>query len=136
MLYEPTNLDRECNYIADLIYRIDKLQKDAINTTDSVCIGCEIGLMTSAYNTIPITIYTECNDPFTAIPNLNGDTTYVFRIESIKCNRYVTLRLLEITEDTPPAIVATNRTVIIDMTTIIGIQCYEPIVVEPCISNT
>ena len=132
MIYEPTTLDRDCNYITDLIYRIDKLQKEAIDTTDSICIGCEIGLMTSVYNTIPITIYTECQDPFVAITNLSGGTSNVFRIESIKCNRYLTLRILEITDDTPPAIVATNRTVIIDMTQIIGIQCYEPIIIEPC----
>ena len=134
MLYEQ-NLDRECNYITDLIYRIDKLQKETIDVSDSICIGCEIGLMTSTYNTIPITIYTHCQDPFTAIPNLNGDTTNVFRIESIKCNRYVTLRLLEITDDTPPVIVATTRTVVLDMTEIIGLQCYEPILVEPCTGN-
>ena len=132
MVYEPTTLDRDCNYITDLIYRIDRLQKEAIDTTDSICIGCEIGLMTSMYNTIPISIYTKCQDPFVAIPNLLGDTSNVFRIESIKCNRYLTLRILEITDDTPPAIVATNRTVIIDMTEIIGIQCYEPILIEPC----
>ena len=132
MVYEPTTLDRDCNYITDLIYRIDRLQKEAIDTTDSICIGCEIGLMTSVYNTIPITIYTRCQDPFVAITNLAGGTSNVFRIESIKCNRYLTLRILEITDDTPPAIVATNRTVVIDMTEIIGIQCYEPIIIEPC----
>ena len=132
MVYEPTTLDRDCNYITDLIYRIDRLQKEAIDTTDSICIGCEIGLMTSMYNTIPISIYTKCQDPFVAIPNLLGDTSNVFRIESIKCNRYLTLRILEITDDTPPAIVATTRTVVIDMTEIIGIQCYEPILIEPC----
>ena len=60
----------------------------------------------------------------------------VFRIESIKCNRYLTLRILEITEDTPPVIVATARTVVIDMTEIIGIQCYEPITIEPCTTTT
>ena len=132
MIYEQTNLDRDCNYITELICRIDKLQKDAIDTSDSLCIGCEIGLMTSIYNTIPITIYTRCQDPFVTITNLNGGTSNVFRIESIKCNRYLTLRILEITDDTPPVIVATNRTVVIDMTKIIGLQCYEPITIEPC----
>ena len=136
MLYEPTKIDCDCNYITELIYRIDKLQKEAIDTTDSICIGCEIGLMASMYNTIPISIYTKCQDLFVAIPNLNGDTSNVFRIESIKCNRYLTLRILEITDDTPPVIVATTRTVVIDMTEIIGIQCYEPIIIEPCTSNT
>ena len=136
MLYEQNNLDRDCNYITELIYRIDKLQKEVLDVTDSVCIGCEIALMSSTYNTIPISIYTKCQDPFVAIPNLLGDTTNVFRIESIRCNRYLTLRLLEITTDTPPVIVATNRTIVIDMTEIIAIQCYEPITIEPCTTTT
>ncbi len=132
MLYEQNNLDRDCNYITELIYRIDKLQKEALDRTDSICIGCEVALMSSTYNTIPISIYTRCQDPFVAITDLLGNTSNVFRIESIKCNRYLTLRILEITEDTPPVIVATTRTIVIDMTEIIGIQCYEPITIEPC----
>lgn len=132
MLYEPSNQDRDCNYITDLIQRINALQREVLDMNDSICIGCEIALIATAYNTIPITIYTDCQDPFTAILDLEGTTTNVFRIESIKCNKYVTLRLLEITTEEPLVIVGTNRTMVLDMTQIIGIQCYEPIVIEPC----
>ena len=135
MLYEQSK-EQCCDYITDLILRIDKIQKDVLDMGDSVCIGCEIALLSSTYNTIPISIYTTCCEPQTAILDLTGATTNIFRIESVKCNRYVTLRLLEITTDTPPVIVGTNRTIVLDISKIIGLQCYEPITVEPCTSTT
>ena len=130
------NKEQYCDYITDLILRIDKIQKDVLDMGDSVCIGCEIALLSSTYNTIPITIYTTCGDTLTAILDLTEATTNVFRIESVKCNKYVTLRLLEITTDPTPVIVGTNRTMVLDMSKIIGLQCYEPITVEACTSTT
>lgn len=131
MLYEQNNSERDCNYITELIQRINSLQREVIEN-DSICINCELALLAATYNTVPISIYTKCQGPFTAIIDLDGTTTNVFRIESIKCNRYVTLRLLEVTTDTPPVIVGTNRTIVLDMSQIIAIQCYEPITIEPC----
>ncbi len=134
MLYEQNydqNNKQDCDYINDLIQKIDKIQKNVLRMDENICVGCEFSLLTCA-NTIPISIYTDCCEAFTAILDLDGTTTNVFRIESIKCNRYVTLRLLEITTDTPPVIVGTNRTIVVDICKITALQCYEPITVEPC----
>lgn len=125
-------IDNDCNYILDLLRKIDRIQKDVMRIDENICVGCEMALLSSCANTIPISIYTDCCEAFTAIIDLEGTTTNVFRIESIKCDRYVTLRLLEITTDEPPVIVSTNRTIILDITRIRALQCFEPITVEPC----
>ena len=138
MLYDRTFEqcnDQTSNYIYELIKKIDKIQKSVINVDENICIGCEMALLASAANTVPISIYTDCCSAFTAVLDLTGATTNVFRIESIKCDRYVTLRLLEITTDDPAVNAATTRTIVLDIENIRGLQCYEPITVEPCINS-
>ena len=128
--------NQDCNYILELIKRTDKIQKNVINLEDNICVDCEMALLRSANNTVPISIYTDCCSALKALVDLEGTTTNIFRIESIKCDRYITLRLLEVTTDDPAVIVGTTRTIILDIENIRGIQCYEPISVEPCIGTT
>ena len=81
---------------------------------------------------IPITFYTNCCEPFSALVEIGGTTTTFFRIESIRCNRYATLRLLV---DTAGVLTASTMTVILDLESVIGIQCFEPISVEVCTTS-
>jgi hypothetical protein len=139
MLYEQNfnnEISPDCNYITELICKIDKIQRNILRLGDNVCEGCEFALLASTNNTIPISIYTDCCEAFTALIDTAGTTTNIFRIENIRCNRFVTLRLLETTTDVPPVIVGTNRTIVVDISKITALQCYEPITVEPCTATT
>ena len=120
-----------CNYIKETVNRIDKIQKRVISdTTTLTCVSCETSLFTSANNTIPVRFTTCCGNPITAVTATDGTTTEYFRIESVRCNRYVTVRLLD-----PTATTATLYTMIIDLDCIGTIQCFEPITVEVCTSS-
>lgn len=129
-----TFIDCDCNYIKESVIKIDKLQKEIVTVGDTRCISCDASLFTSANNTIPVTFLTKCGTLFTGLVDLTGTTTYFFRIESIRCGRYVTVRLLVLDDTTPdaPTLTATNKTMIIDLDCIGGMQCHEPITVEIC----
>lgn len=118
------------NYILDTIIRIDRLQKEAIINTDSNCVSCNESLIDFTNNTIPISFIMRCGGYLTANIGISTDTTVYFRIEAIRCNKYVTLRLLEVTEDS--TLVATNRTLTLDADCICAIQCNPAIFVTPC----
>lgn len=124
----PIN-DFECNYIKETICKIDKIQKEVISDSVGRCITCETSLFTSANNTIPVSLY-RCNgDQVTANIGTTTTTTTLFRIEAIRCNRFVTLRLLENVET---GLTGTEYTTILDLDCIGQIQCFEPITVTEC----
>lgn len=126
--------DCDCNYIKETVAKIDKLQKEVVTVGETRCISCDASLFTSANNTIPVTFITDCGTLLTGLVDITGITTTFFRIESIRCGRYVTLRLLTLDTTTPdePTLTASTRTMIIDLDRVAGMQCHEPITVEVC----
>lgn len=128
--------DCDCNYIKETVAKIDKLQKEVVTVGETRCISCDASLFTSANNTIPVTFLTDCCSLVTGLVDINGTTTTFFRIESIRCGRYVTLRLLVLdTTSETPTLTASNRTMVLDLDKVTGIQCHEPISVEVCQSS-
>ncbi len=117
-----------CNYIKDTIMKIDKLQKEAILDDSQACIGCQRSLLAATYNTIPV-IFRCCSDVFVGDIGTTGNVTRYFRIESVRCGQYVTVRLLELSNNT---LVGTDYTMTIDIDCIKTIQCLEPISVAVC----
>lgn len=132
MPFEPIN-ECDCNYIKETVTKIDKLQKEIITVGEIRCISCDASLFSSANNTIPVALYTDCGTLVNGRVDLDGTDTTFFRIEAIRCNRFVTLRLL-VADDTtdPTTLTATNRTMIFDLDHVAGIQCFEPITIELC----
>ena len=135
----PLEATCDCNVIKDTICKIDKLQKDAVaNTLSDRCITCETSLFTNAYNTIPITLNTCCGNMITGRYNLDGNPSQYFRVENIRCKRFVTLRILalENTNEDPNQpnqnLYGTNYTMIVDLDCVGSVQCFEPINVEIC----
>lgn len=107
--------------IADLLRRLDKMQRDAVIQTNSD--GCENCMLTAMYNTKPISIYSGCNK-LTAPIGVDGTTTDLFRVEAVRGNDTVVLRLLQNTNGT---ITCTTYTVIVKIDCICCVQCFEPI---------
>ncbi|MDE6947112.1 MAG: hypothetical protein K2P14_08020 [Anaeroplasmataceae bacterium] len=125
--------DCECNYIKETVAKIDRLQKEVVTVGETRCISCESSLFNPANNTIPVSFLTSCGTLFAGQTDLTGTTTNFFRIESIRCGRYVTLRLLTEGEG---GLTATLRTMVLDLDEVKGIQCFEPITVELCTAST
>ncbi|MGM9969838.1 MAG: hypothetical protein ACI35S_05520 [Anaeroplasma sp.] len=133
------NLEQEscsCNYIKETISKIDKMQKEIVSDTSYRCISCNSSLFSNLYNTIPISLYTCCGNSITGLIGAGGDETQYFRVESIRCGRFVTLRLLEATtvEDVT-TLTGTDYTLIVDLDCIGRIQCFNPINVEVCTAS-
>lgn len=133
MPVETINDCLDCNYIKETVSKIDKLQKEVITVGENRCISCDTSLFNPANNTIPVALYTKCGTLFSGLTEVSGATTTFFRIESIRCGRYVTLRLLTQSEGT---LTATLRTMVLDLDDVAGIQCFEPITVELCTAST
>ena len=130
--------DLDCNYILDSIKKIDKMQKEIIceEKTNNRCIMCDKALFTNLYNTIPVALYTCCGNEVTGLLGVGGDTTSYFRIESIRCNRYVTLMLLnQTTTNDVTTLTGSEFTITIDINCIGRIQCFAPINIETCTSS-
>ncbi len=120
--------DVACNTIKDTVIKIDKLQKAVISNTVGTCVTCETSLL-SANNTIPVSFTTCCGNRICGLVGLTGASTCFYRIESVRCGRYVTVRLLEVTGGT---LEATPYTMIIDLECVGTIQCFEAISVVVC----
>lgn len=131
----PTN-DFDCNYIKDTVCKIDKLQKEVVSDTLGRCISCETSLFTSLNNTIPVSFYTCCGNPILGRIGPTDTITAIFRIEALRCNRFVTLRLLISDGAAEPTITATDYTLTVDLDCVSSIQCYEPITVAVCGATT
>lgn len=120
------------NYIIDTIIRIDKLQKE-ITSDYNTCISCETSLVTSANNTIPVSITLCSGSFFEAIIEIPDVTTRFFRVESVREKRFVTLRLLEVVDvEGTSSLTATNQTVVLDTRCVTALQCYSPITISVC----
>ena len=118
------------NYIVETVKQIDRMQKEIVIENATVCVTCEASLITKAYNTIPVSFTNKCGNPIKAfIDNKAFDTTNLFRIECLRDNRFVTLRLLKYDDY---LIKATNQTIIFDLNCACQIQCLDPINVAEC----
>lgn len=114
------------NFIVENIKKIDVMQKEIVTSCESSCITCETSLITKPYNTVPVS-FTCCNgELFTALINVGGPSTPYFRIESLRDNRFVTLRLLSY-DSTQQLLECTNYTCIFDLDCCCSLQCFEPI---------
>lgn len=118
------------NYILDTLRHIDKIQKDIIVTSATSCITCETSLVTQANNTIPVSFVLCGGLPFKAnLASEGAETTLFFRIECLRDNRYLTLRLLKPKDN---SLTCSNQTTILDTNCICSLQCYQPINCEEC----
>ena len=107
------------NTIASLLKRIDTLQRNAItNNALGACDNCFVNAM---YNTKPINIYCGCA-LFTATVDGVGYT--IFRVEEVRGNDTVVLRLLE---EVDGVITCTTNTIVVKIDCIFAVQCNAPI---------
>lgn len=116
-----TSTQNTTGTILELLKRLDKMQKDAVigNAAD----GCENCMLTAMYNTKPICVYTNCNK-LNAEIGVGGTTTDLFRVEAVRGNETVVLRLLQ---NTNGAITCTTYTIVLRIACICCVQCFEPI---------
>lgn len=122
-------LCNDCSYIIEILKKIDKMQKEAIISEEQECITCQNSLISFANNTIPLIIGLRCGGTLSGNVGTTGQIAYHFKVESIRCNRYITLRLLTLDDST---LSATPYTLTIDGECICYIQCLEPISTTPC----
>ena len=115
------------NTILDLLKRIDRMQKEAVNL-DAIG-NCNTCVFAPVYNTKPISIYT-CNGLLTVKTTaLDTATTNLFRIENINNDETVVLRLIIVDGET---LTCTNNTITIKVSCICGIQCFDSITCTLC----
>lgn len=107
--------------IAEILRRLDKMQRDAVLSAGAD--ACENCMLTAMYNTKPISLYTNCRQ-ITAPLGLDGDETNIFRVEAVRDDDTVVLRLLE---DNDGDITCTAYTLIVRIECICCIQCFDPI---------
>ena len=113
------------NCIYETVRKIDQLQKDAIiaNAVNQ-CDNCMISAM---YNTKPIAIY-FCNSGDRLEITIPGTETVanLFRIEEVRCDETVVLRLL-VEDDTTGEVTCTTYTIVMRISCIAAVQCFDPI---------
>lgn len=117
--------------IAQLLKRIDQMQKEAViaNATNR----CDNCMMTAMFNTKPIAIYICCNGTrFTAPVGTTGTDANLFRVEEVRGDETVVLRLL-IEDDGD--ITCTTFTIVVRISCIGAVQCFEPINCETLCSQ-
>lgn len=117
--------------IAQLLSRIDQLQKEAIiaNATNQ-CDNCMISAM---YNTKPFAIY-FCNNGTRFEVTVNDVTANLFRVEEVRNNETVVLRLLA-TDATTGEVTCTTYTIVMRISCIGAVQCFDPINCETLCSQ-
>lgn len=119
--------------IAQLLKRIDQMQKEAViaNATNQ----CDNCMMSAMYNTKPIAIYICCNGTrFTAPAGTTGAEATLFRVEDVRGDETVVLRLLVQDEGTGE-ITCTTYTIVVRISCIGAVQCFEPINCETLCSQ-
>lgn len=116
------NNNTNVNTIAGLLQKIDRMQRNAVisNETDE----CETCLLSSMYNTKPIAVYT-CNGRATAtLGAASTETADLFRVEAVRGNDTVVLRLLTVTDGVTTC---TAYTIVMKIDCICYLQCFDPI---------
>ena len=109
--------------IAQLLKRIDQLQKEAIiANAANQCDNCMISAM---YNTKTIAIY-FCNNCTRFEVNANDVTANLFRVEEVRNDETVVLRLL-VADETTGEVTCTTYTIVVRISCIAAVQCFDPI---------
>lgn len=119
MTNTATNTNTRNDSIADLLRRIDKMQKDAIIANAAG--NCNTCIIAPVYNTKPIAVYL-CDGVLTAAVDDNT-TANRFRVEEVKGD-VVVLRLLVLADQ---ELTCTNQTITVKISCICAIQCFDPI---------
>ena len=108
--------------ILDLLKRIDKMQKEAVQLINEN--SCNTCIFSPMFNTKPIAIYT-CNGRLAVPTTIDGTTVAnFFRVENINGDETVVLRLLTVDGET---LTCTTNTITIRVSCICGIQCFDSI---------
>lgn len=116
-----TTTQQNASSILGLLKKIDQMQKEAlINNANALCESC---LMSAMYNTKPISIYLNAN-LFQVNVGLTNETTEYFRVEEIRGNETVVLRLLILDNG---VLSCTNYTIVVNVNCICCVQCFNPI---------
>lgn len=110
------------NGIVDLLKRLDKMQREAVIASEADT--CENCMLTSMYNTKPVAIYSSCGRLSCPLGATSDDTANLFRVEAVRGNETVVLRLLQNVNGT---ITCTTYTVVVRIECICGVQCFDPI---------
>ena len=116
-----TTTNINMNSVCAILKRIEQMQKNAIAT--NLGANCESCLMGSMFNTKPISINLRGNQFFANI-GLTDETTRYFRVEEVRGNEIVVLRLLVLEDG---ALTCTNNTITVCINCICSIQCYDAI---------
>ncbi len=119
--------------IAQLLKRIDQMQKEAViaNATNQ----CDNCMMSAMYNTKPIAIYICCNGArFSAPAGETGAEANLFRVEEVRNDETVVLRLL-VNDGGTGETTCTNYTIVVRISCIGAVQCFEPINCETLCSQ-
>ncbi len=124
------------NFIIETVKKVDKTQK-AVLIEESDCIACDTSLISKKYDTIPVSFFGSCGEPFKAFLEPDGPKTTLFRIESVRECRFVTLRLLKVKEKCVDGVIkkkikCTDMTCILDLSCCCCMQCFEPINCGKC----
>lgn len=107
--------------IVDLLKKIEKMQNEAIIANRaSNCNTCVISPM---YNTKPIAIYL-CNGVLEGFIDNDENTTNLFRVEEVRGNDTVLLRLLAKCNG---EVRCTDMTIIVKISCICCVQCFDSI---------
>ena len=119
--------------IAALLSKIDQMQKEAIiaNATNQ----CDNCMMSAMYNTKPIALYL-CNTGTRFEAEVNNTTTTcdLFRVEEVRNNETVVLRLLVENAETGE-VTCTTYTIVVRIACIGAVQCFDPINCETLCSQ-
>ncbi len=114
-----TNTNTRNDSIADLLKRIDKMQKEAI--VANAAGTCNTCIIAPVFNTKPIAVYL-CNEVLTA-PAGDAATANRFRVEEVRGD-VVVLRLLVLADT---ELTCTNQTITVKIGCICAVQCFDPI---------
>ena len=113
--------------ILDLLKRIDKMQKEAVQLINEN--SCNTCIFSPMFNTKPIAVYT-CNGRLEVPTTIDGATlANFFRVENINGEETVVLRLLTTDGET---LTCTPNTITIRVSCICGIQCFDSITCTLC----
>ena len=120
------------NSIAEIVEQIAKSQRSVCNTCGD-CVSCDGCFCNALFNTIPVRLAYCSGDYVSGLIGLGGVTTTYFRIECLSSQRYVKLRLLSVTSVEGEIVVTgTNYTMVVDLSCVSAIQCFEPVNILPC----
>ena len=130
--YSKDKKNCSTNNIVEIIERIANTQRSVCNTCND-CVSCDACFCNAIYNTIPIRLTTCCGNEISGLIGVSGTTTAYFRVECITGERYVKLRLLNVTAiGEEITITGTNYTMVIDLECVSSIQCFEPVNILGC----